>query len=165
MYSVLTPVVIRLKGKEPQWDNTFKAPYGIPGLDTMFSIAYDEGVNKGRLTLPRLLELTCENPARIFGRYPRKGVLKEGSDADVVIFDHALPHTIRAEDLPLKCDYSMYEGKVRLGAPALVMQRGNILMEDGHLRGEPGQGRHVPGKKLDFWNERGRLKGNFSSGF
>jgi dihydropyrimidinase len=132
--------------KAPHGDDIFKAPYGIPGLDTMFSVAYDEGVNKGRITLPRLVELTCENPARIFGLYPKKGVLKEGSDADVVIFDPALSHTIRAEDLPLNCDYGMYEGRECLGAPNLVIQRGNILMEDGHLRAEPGQGRHVPGK-------------------
>jgi dihydropyrimidinase len=53
----------------------------------MFTVAYDEGINKGRINLSRLVELTSENPARIFGLYPRKGVLQEGSDADVVVFD------------------------------------------------------------------------------
>jgi dihydropyrimidinase len=62
-----------IKNKEPLWENIFKSPYGSPGVDTMFTVAYDEGVNKGRITLPRLVELTCENPARIFGLYPRKG--------------------------------------------------------------------------------------------
>lgn len=136
-----------VKTKEPLWDNIFKSPYGIPGIDTMFTVAYDEGVNKGRITLPHLVKLTCENPARIFGLYPRKGVLQEGSDADVVIFDPGVSHTIKAKNQHLKVDYSMYEGQVCLGSPILVIQRGNILMEEGKLKAEPGQGKYIPGKK------------------
>jgi dihydropyrimidinase len=113
----------------------------------MFTVAYEEGVNKGKITLPHLVKLTCENPARIFGLYPRKGVLQEGSDADVVIFDPGVSHTIKAKNQHLKVDYSMYEGKVCMGSPILVIQRGNILMEEGELKAEPGQGKYIPGKK------------------
>ncbi len=136
-----------VKAKEPLWDNIFKSPYGIPGLDTMFTVVYDEGINKGRINLPRLVELTCENPARIFGLYPRKGVLQEGSDADVVVFDPGISHTIKAKNKHLKVDYSMYEGRVCLGTPLLVIQRGKILLEKGELKGERGQGKYIPGEK------------------
>ena len=136
-----------IKTKEPIWGDIFKSPYGIPGLETMFIVAYDEGFNKGRITLPRLVQLTCENPARIFGLYPRKGVLQKGSDADVVIFDPAFIHTINTKNQHLNVDYSMYEGRVCLGSPTLVMQRGNILLEEGELKGIAGQGEYIPGEK------------------
>ena len=134
-----------IKAKEPLMEQVFKAPSGIPGQEEMFTITYDEGINKGRITLPRLVELFCENPARIFGLYPQKGVIQKGADADIVIFDPTAPHTIRAKNLHLKVDYSMYEGRKCLGAPALVMQRGKILMEKGELKIDPGRGRYLPG--------------------
>jgi dihydropyrimidinase len=95
------------------------------------------------------VQLLCENPARIFGIYPQKGVLQKGSDADVLIFDPGAAHTIRAENLHLKVDYSMYEGRKCLGAPTLVMQRGKILMEGGELKATAGQGKYLPGKILN----------------
>jgi dihydropyrimidinase len=144
-----------VKAKEPLWDKIFQSPYGIPGLETMFTVVYDEGVNRGRITLPRLVKLACENPAKIFGLYPRKGILQEGSDADVVIFDPGVSHVIKAKNQHLKVDYSMYEGRVCLGSPGLVIQRGKILMEEGELKAEPGQGKYIPGEKIDWgqWNK------------
>ena len=138
-----------IEAKEPVNEQVFKAPSGIPGQEEMFVVTYDEGINKGRITLPRLVQLVCENPARIFGIYPQKGVLQKGSDADVVIFDPGAAHTISAEDLHLKVDYSMYEGRKCVGAPTLVMQRGNILMENGELKASAGQGKYLPGKILN----------------
>ncbi len=135
-----------VKGKEPIWGDIFKAPSGLPGVETMFTVVYDEGVNKGKITLPELVKLTCENPAKIFGLYPKKGILKEGSDADLVIFDPTLSYTIKAEKQHLKADYSMYEGRECLGGPVLVMQRGKILVENGKLMAESGQGKYLPGK-------------------
>jgi dihydropyrimidinase len=135
-----------VKGKEPIWDDIFRAPSGLPGVETMFTVIYDEGVNKGKITLPQLVKLTCENPAKIFGFYPKKGVLQEGSDADVVIFDPTLSYTIKAENQHLNADYTMYEGRECVGAPVLVMQRGQILVENGELKAKPGQGKYLPGK-------------------
>ena len=134
-----------VKGKEPVWGDIFKAASGLPGVETMFTVAYDEGVNKGKITLPQLVKVTCENPARIFGLYPKKGILKEGSDADMVIFDPTLSYTIKAENQHLKADYSMYEGRECLGAPVWVLQRGKILVENGQCKAEPGQGQYLPG--------------------
>jgi dihydropyrimidinase len=137
---------LMVKAKEPIWEDVFKAASGLPGVETMFTLVYDEGVNKGRTTLARLVKLACENPARIFGIYPKKGVLKEGSDADLVIFDPTIPFTVRAENQHVKCDYTMYEGRECLGIPVVVMQRGKVLVEDGKLKAKAGQGRYLPGK-------------------
>ena len=139
-----------IEAKKPIREDVFKACSGLPGAESMFTVAYDEGVNKGRITLPLLVKLTCENPARIFGLYPKKGVLAEDSDADVVIFDPTISHTIKAENQHSKADYSIYEGRECLGAPVLVMQRGKVIVEDGELKAEPGQGKYLPGKLTDF---------------
>ncbi|HIJ57931.1 MAG TPA: amidohydrolase family protein [Deltaproteobacteria bacterium] len=139
-----------VKSKEPLWENVFKAPSGLPGVETLFTVAYDEGVNNGRVTLPLMVKLMCENPARIFGLYPQKGVLQKGSDADLVIFDPTLPHTIRADAQHAKVDYSMYEGRACVGAPVLVMQRGNVLVENGELKASSGQGKYLPRKNIAF---------------
>jgi len=130
---------------EPLHNNVFSAPHGIPGLDTMFTMTYTEGVNKGRLTLPHLVKMTCENPARIFGLYPQKGTLTPGADADVVIFDPAISHTVPEKNAYTKVDYSLYEGRRCLGAPTLVMQRGKMIMVDGEIKALAGQGAYLAG--------------------
>jgi dihydropyrimidinase len=129
---------------EPLYDKIFSAPHGIPGLDTLFTVTYDEGVNKGRITLPHLVRMTAENPARIFGLYPKKGTLAVGADADVVIFDPTLAHRVPKKNPYTKVDYSLYEGRACLGAPTLVMQRGNVIMIDGRLEAQKGQGNYLP---------------------
>jgi dihydropyrimidinase len=131
---------------EPLFDKIFAAPHGIPGLDTMFTVTYDAGVNTGKISLPQLVKLTSENPARIFGLHPRKGTLTKGADADLVIFDPALAHSVPAHNPHTNVDYSLYEGRRCLGAPTLVMQRGRVVMENGALKAAPGQGRFVAGR-------------------
>ncbi|MCP4687821.1 MAG: amidohydrolase family protein, partial [Desulfobacterales bacterium] len=79
---------------EPLFDDIFSTPHGIPGLDAMFTVTHDEGVNTGKITLPHLVKMTCENPAKIFGVYPQKGTLQKGADADLVIFDPSIPLVI-----------------------------------------------------------------------
>jgi dihydropyrimidinase len=128
---------------EPLWDKVFNAPYGIPGIDTLFKIVYHEGVNQGRITLPRLVEVLSEQPAKIFGLYPRKGAIAEGSDADIVLLDPAMPYTVPEQNPFLKVDYSMFAGRRGLGAPTLVMQRGRVLMQKGKLEAQAGQGKYL----------------------
>jgi len=135
-----------IAANEPLFDNIFSAPHGIPGLDTMFSVTYDAGVNTGRISLPQLVKMTSENPAKIFGLYPQKGNLKKGADADVVIFDPALAHRIPKKNTYTNVDYSMYEGRQCLGAPVMVMQRGRVVMDHGEIKADQGQGRFLAGK-------------------
>jgi dihydropyrimidinase len=129
-----------MKDRGPIWDNIFEVPFGLPGIESLLTVTYDEGVNKGRTTLPKLVKSMTETPARIFGLYPKKGVLEPGSDADVVIFDPTVPHVITAENQHLNADYTMHEGRQCLGAPTVVMQRGEILIEGGELKANPGRG-------------------------
>ncbi len=129
--------------KEPRFGDVFAAPAGLPGQETMFTVTYDEGVNHRSVSLCRLVELMAEKPAKIFGLYPRKGVLQKGSDGDVLIFDPMKEHTIKAANRLTKSDYSMYEDRTVLGAPELVMQRGEILLENGELKATTGRARFL----------------------
>jgi dihydropyrimidinase len=137
-----------VKTKEPLRENIYKSVSGLPGIESLFTVTYDEGINKGRITLPLLVKLMAENPARIFGLYPKKGVLEKGSDADVVIFDPTVSHVIRAAEQHAKADYSMYEERTCLGAPKLVMQRGRIIVENCELKAQPGQGQYLPASEM-----------------
>ena len=134
--------------KEPIHGDVFKAPAGLPGEETAFIVTYDEGINKGRTNLARLVEVMCEKPAKIFGLAPKKGVLAPGADADLVIFDPTKPYTIKAADQHAIVDYSMYEGRECIGAPVLVMQRGQVLVDDGEMKAQAGQGQYLPRKRF-----------------
>lgn len=127
-------------------DPFFEAPYGSPQTETMLTVIYDEGVNRGRIKLHQLVKLFSENPAKIFGLYPKKGTIQKGADADLVIFDPKIIHTIRQEAQHSGAPYTLYEGRRCKGRPVLVMQRGRILIEDGEMKGKPGDGKFLSTK-------------------
>lgn len=124
-------------------DDFFLAAYGSPQTETMFPVVYDAGINGGRLSLPRLVQVMCENPARIFGLYPQKGTLQVGSDADLVIVDPTLSHTIRQETQHSHASYTLYEGRDCLGKVTFSMQRGATILEDGVLHVSKGHGKFL----------------------
>jgi len=127
-------------------DPFFESPYGSPQSETMLTVTYDEGVNKKRIKPNKLVRLFSENPAKIFGLYPKKGTIQIGSDADLVIFDPKFAYTIKHENQHSGAPYTLYEGRKCLGKPILTMQRGKILVEDGEMKGKPGEGRFLPTK-------------------
>lgn len=124
-------------------DDFFEAAYGSPSTETMFPVVYDAGVNGGRLSLVRLAQVMSENPARIFGLYPQKGTLQPGSDADVVIIDPTILHTIKQETQHSHATYTLYEGRTCLGKPVFSMQRGKVILENGELQVPAGEGRFL----------------------
>jgi len=124
-------------------DDFFQAAYGSPQIETMLPVVYDAGVNGGRISLPRFVQVTSENPAKLFGLYPRKGTLQVGSDADLLIWDPARRYTISAANQHSGAGYTLYEGRQVTGAPVLVMQRGETIVEDGRLVAKPGRGRFL----------------------
>ncbi len=118
--------------------------FGSPQIETLLPMTYDGGVNAGRLSVVRLVQVLCENPARIFGLYPRKGTIAPGSDADLVVFDPARPFTIRAENQHSNVGYTLYEGRTVLGWPEMSFQRGKPVLRDGEIVAPPGQGHFLP---------------------
>jgi dihydropyrimidinase len=125
-------------------DDFFDAPYGSPQVETMLPLAFHGGVNKGWLSLSRLAQVMCENPARIFGLYPQKGVIQPGSDADLVLFDPSRKVQIAHATQHSNASYTAYEGMEVLGQPVLSMQRGDILLENGALQIPAGHGQFLP---------------------
>jgi dihydropyrimidinase len=119
-------------------DPFFEAPFGSPSAETMLTLTYDEGVNKGRIGVCRLVQLLCENPAKIFGLFPQKGTLQAGGDADLVIFDPVAAHTIEHRTQHSGAPYTLYEGRKCLGKPIVTMQRGKVIVENGEMKGKPG---------------------------
>jgi dihydropyrimidinase len=124
-------------------DDFTKIPNGGPGLEDRLKMIHHFGVNEGRLTLSRMVDLLATQPARLFGLYPRKGTVAVGSDADLVIFDPERRETISASSHHSRCDYNMYEGTEVTGAPETVLLRGNVLVENGELVASPGVGQFV----------------------
>jgi dihydropyrimidinase len=153
---VATDYAGRVKSKkEPIWKDVFIAPHGLPDLEAMLPVLYEEGVNQGRIPLPLLVKVTSEMPARIFGIYPPKGALECGFDADLVLFDPSAPHAITAASRVTKVDYSIYEGRKGLGAPVLTMRRGKVLAQMNELAAAPGEARFIPGEpNLALYNQR-----------
>jgi dihydroorotase (multifunctional complex type) len=130
--------------KELGWEDIWKAWGGVPAIETMLPVLLSEGVNKHRLSLEALQRTCCENPARIFGLYPRKGVIRQGSDADLVIIDLKLKRRVKAENLHQKVDWTPYEGWVLKGWPILTMRRGQVAFRDQELLGKPGSAEFLP---------------------
>jgi len=120
-----------------------KIPNGGPGLENRLHMIHHFGVGEGRITLNRMVELLCTNPAKLFGLYPRKGTIAPGSDADIVIFDPEKRHLITAATQHSKTDYNLYEGTEVTGSPDTVLLRGTVLVEGGELVAEPGVGEFV----------------------
>jgi dihydropyrimidinase len=115
---------------------------GAPGIETLLTLVYGEGVARGRIGLERMVELLSTTPARLFG-LRSKGAIEPGLDADLVLFDPSARRTIRAADLHHTSDYTPYEGMTVTGAVRSVFVRGRPVIRDGHFVGQRGFGRFV----------------------
>jgi dihydropyrimidinase len=124
-------------------DDFTRIPNGGPGIENRLQLIYHYGVNGGRITLNRFVEITSTTPARIFGLYPRKGEIAPGSDADVVIWDPEALHTISAKTHHMRVDYSMFEGFEIRGNARTVISRGEVIVHNGWFLGKPGRGQYL----------------------
>ncbi|MDR3303371.1 MAG: dihydropyrimidinase [Treponema sp.] len=129
-------------------DDFMKCPSGAPGIEERLPLLFSEGVMKKQITLRRFVDLCAANPARLFGIYPQKGVIKEGSDADIVIIDPTKQQTLSSATLHANVDYSAYEGMVVQGVFERVISRGETLVKDGAFLGTPGRGRFLKRKSF-----------------
>lgn len=124
-------------------DDFTKIPNGGPGIENRLQLIYHHGVNEGKLSLNRFVELTSTTPARIFGMYPRKGEIAPGSDADLVIWDPEAPLTISARTHHMNVDYSMFEGFQVRGNERMVISRGEVIVDGDKFLGKPGRGQFL----------------------
>ena len=125
---------------------------GVSNLQHMLPMFYSEGVRSRRLPLERFVALTSANAARRFGLHPRKGVIAEGSDADVVIWDPEQRGVVRGADDLSNSDYSVYEGREVTGWPVMTIRRGEVVATGTNVTGAPGSGRLV---RRDRWISEG----------
>ena len=120
---------------------------GHNGVETRMGITYTEGVVNRGMPLQQYVDITSANAARLLGLYPRKGAIAPGSDADIVFIDPALHKTLSMADLHIS-DYSIWEGWEIRGWPVWTMLRGQVMVEDGQLRGDLGTGQLIP-RRID----------------
>jgi len=120
-----------------------KIPNGMPGVEHRMDLLH-QGVLKGEITVTRWVEIASTTPARMFGLYPRKGVIAAGSDADIVIYDPAAIQTLSAATHHMNVDYSAYEGWQITGRVDMTLSRGRVVVSGGVLHGSPGHGKFLP---------------------
>ncbi|MDJ1466033.1 dihydropyrimidinase [Nitratireductor sp. GZWM139] len=134
-----------------------QVPNGVPGIETRMPVLYSEGVSKGRIDLETFVALTCTNPAKLFGLYPRKGALQIGADADIVIWDPNRRVCLQNAILHHNVDYTPYEGIEITGWPETTIARGEIVCDRGVLKAEPGRGQFLAREPYDYIRPSGRL--------
>lgn len=128
--------------KEIGWTDGWKAHTGTPSTQFYLSLLLTD-VNAGKLSLERAVELTATAPARTFGLYPRKGAIRLGADADIVLVDLEKRWTITDDDVLSKCGWTPYAGRQVVGAPTHTFLRGELIFENGTVIGQPGNGRQA----------------------
>ena len=117
-------------------------PNGGTGIEERIPLMYSEGRKRG-LSYTELSKLTATNPAKLFGMYPRKGTIRIGSDADLVLYDPEKKTTITHDILHENVDYTCYEGVTVDGYPVMTFLRGKLLVRDGAFTGEKGKGQYI----------------------
>jgi dihydropyrimidinase len=133
----------RKRDKERGRDDFSRIPNGAPGIETRMMLIHEGGVRLGRFSLNRFVDVCCTTPAKLFGLFPRKGIIAVGSDADIVIFDPDMPRTLGVETLHMRVDYNPYEGTTVRGVPAFVISGGKVIVEGGAFVGNKGSGRFL----------------------
>ncbi|HTV08329.1 MAG TPA: dihydropyrimidinase [Candidatus Aquilonibacter sp.] len=138
----------RFKDQKELGRNDFtKIPNGGPGVENRLQILWHFGVNQGRITPEKFVELSCTNPAKIFGMGNQKGSIAAGLDADILLWDPNADYTITAATQCMATDYNMFEGWKVKGNAAKVFSRGELVVDNttqpGKFLGKTGRGRFV----------------------
>jgi dihydropyrimidinase len=120
-----------------------KIPNGCGGVEERMAVVWDAGVNTGRLTPSEFVRVTSTNAAQIFNIYPRKGVIANGADADIVVWDPQASRTISAKTQFTKGGFNVFEGRTVRGIPTHTVAAGKVVFDKGQLRAEEGAGRYV----------------------
>ncbi len=130
-------------------DDFSKVSPGIPGVETTLVLLYSLGVRSGKLKRAGLIRLLCQNPARVFGLWPRKGDIAPGFDGDVVLFDPRPERRLEAGELHSRAGFSPYEGMRLTGRVTTTILRGEVIYRDGAIVGDRGFGRFLKCRPFD----------------
>jgi len=130
--------------KEPGWENIWKSPPGLPAIESMLPLLLT-AVSEGKTELARIDEAASVNPAKRLGLYPRKGCIKVGSDADLVIVDLKQEKIIKGDESLAKTHWTPYEGWKTIGTPVTTIIHGIPVFHEGMIVAEPGIGRFILG--------------------
>ena len=125
-----------LEQKEMGRNDFTKIPGGLPGVETRGELIYTAGVAQRRISLACMCRALSENPAKLYGLYPRKGIIAAGSDADIVVYDPKANHVLRGAELASKAGYTPFEGFETAGSIRSVYLRGALSVDHGHVLGE-----------------------------
>jgi dihydropyrimidinase len=117
-------------------------PAGVSGIEARLALVHTFGVGAGRIDLPRWVHACCTRPAELFG-LSRKGRLRPGCDADIVVFDPQRVVALSVETLHSALPFASYEGVTVRGYPVTTISRGEVIVADGEFVGAPGRGRFV----------------------
>jgi len=139
-------------------DDFSKIPNGCGGVEDRMGLLWHHGVNSGRLTPSEFVRVTSTNAAQIFNLYPRKGAVRVGSDADLVIWDPTSARTISASTHHQNVDFNIFEGMTVQGRNTHTFSRGQLVWLDGDLRAVRGAGRYLPRPTGAAYFEANRLR-------
>lgn len=120
------------------WD----CPFGLPGVETTLTMLLNAAA-EGRLTLEGIVRAYSETPARLLGLYPRKGAIRPGSNADIVLVDPEEEHVLKNEDIVSKAGWTPFDGRRVKGRPIMTFLRGELVAERGRVFADPGTGSFV----------------------
>ncbi|HEX2589298.1 MAG TPA: amidohydrolase family protein [Gaiellales bacterium] len=131
------------RDKVPVAGDFTKVPTGLPGIGARLPVGFALG-GDDPLGPQRLVEVACANPARIFGLYPRKGVVAEGADADLVVWDPSQRGRLTLESIDDALDWTPYEGLAVPGSVRHVVAGGELAVHDGDLVAPDHRGQYLP---------------------
>ena len=124
-----------LEQKDMGRDDFTKIPGGLPGVETRGEVVYTVAINENKLSLGGVCRALSENPAKLYGLYPRKGVIAAGSDADIVVYDPGASHVLHGADMLSKAGYTPFEGFRTNGGVSKVYLRGQLQVDGGKVGG------------------------------
>ncbi|HEU0164275.1 MAG TPA: amidohydrolase family protein, partial [Thermomicrobiales bacterium] len=138
------PIALKRAGDR----DTFAAPLGVTGAQTLLPVFWHEAVTKRRMSPSHVVRLLSTNPAQIFGFHPRKGTIRVGADADLALFDPRSEWTIRNTDMLYQHPWTPFDGRTITGLPVRTIRRGETIY-DAENHGNPdavtsGTGRYIP---------------------
>jgi len=123
-------------------DDFRKIPAGVTGVEERLLVLWQKGVQAGKMSRSRFVEVTSSGPAKLLNIFPQKGCLAVGSDADIVIWDPSATKTITKEEHLSKCDFNIFEDLEITGGPEYVIFKGRMVTDQGLFRPMTGYGQY-----------------------